>query len=169
MVIQADSADQALLALDRHPEIRAIFTDVAMPGSIDGAALAARVHQTHPHVTIIVTSGEQLHVADELPDGVLFVPKPYTGHDIIRLIGEASPDRLGALPERQSPTKSHAVTPRSRSFTSTARPIGGCERCGHSARRQRRQPGPIGTAVPLTGSCPRIAASWPARSAVTPA
>ncbi len=89
VVIQADSADQALLALDRHPEIRAIFTDVAMPGSIDGAALAARVHQTHPHVTIIVTSGEQLHVADELPDGVLFVPKPYTGHDIIRLIGES--------------------------------------------------------------------------------
>jgi hypothetical protein len=40
-------------------------------------------------VTIIVTSGEQRDVAEELPDGVQFVPKPYTGHDIIRLIGES--------------------------------------------------------------------------------
>lgn len=89
VVIQADSADEALLALERHPEIRAIFTDVAMPGSIDGAALATKVHRTHPHVSIIVTSGEQRQVADHLPDGVKFVPKPYTGHDVIRMIGES--------------------------------------------------------------------------------
>ncbi|MDZ7281898.1 response regulator [Sphingomonas sanguinis] len=89
VVVQADSADEALLALERHPEIRAIFTDVAMPGSIDGATLAAKVRQSHPHVSIIVTSGEQLHVAAELPQGVRFVPKPYTGHDIIRMIGES--------------------------------------------------------------------------------
>ncbi|WP_322964092.1 response regulator [Sphingomonas fuzhouensis] len=86
VVVQADSADEALLALDRHPEIRAMFTDVAMPGTIDGAALAARVHKSHPHVTIIVTSGEQLQVAADLPAGVHFVPKPYTGRDIIRMI-----------------------------------------------------------------------------------
>ena len=89
VVIQADSADAALLALERHPEIRAIFTDVAMPGSIDGAALAAKVHRSHPHVAIIVTSGEQFHVAADLPRGVRFVPKPYTGHDIIRMIGQS--------------------------------------------------------------------------------
>ncbi|KQO58481.1 hypothetical protein ASF14_00575 [Sphingomonas sp. Leaf257] len=88
VVIQADSADEALLALDRHPEICAMFTDVAMPGSIDGAALAAKAHKSHPHVSIIVTSGEQRHVAADLPAGVQFVPKPYTGHDIIRMIGE---------------------------------------------------------------------------------
>ncbi|NUU47992.1 MULTISPECIES: response regulator [Sphingomonas] len=90
VVIQADSADEALLALDRHPEIGAIFTDVAMPGSIDGAALAARVRQSHPHVSIVVTSGEQFHVAEHLPVGVRFVPKPYAGHDIIRMIGQSA-------------------------------------------------------------------------------
>lgn len=88
VVIQADSADEALVALDRHPEICAMFTDVAMPGSIDGAALAAMARKSHPHVSIIVTSGEQCHVAANLPAGVQFVPKPYIGQDIIRMIGE---------------------------------------------------------------------------------
>ena len=88
VVIQAGSADEALIALDRHPEICAMFTDVAMPGSIDGAALAEKAHQSHPHMSIIVTSGEQRHVAADLTAGVQFIPKPYTGHDIIRMIRE---------------------------------------------------------------------------------
>lgn len=85
-VIQASSADEALIALDRHPEIRAIFTDVAMPGTLDGAALAVRVRETHPHVAILVTSGDQSYVPDDLPDSVRFVPKPYTGHGIIQIL-----------------------------------------------------------------------------------
>ncbi|MEJ8631695.1 response regulator [Sphingomonas sp. I4] len=44
-VIQATSADEALVALDRHPEIRAVFTDVTMPGTLDGAALATRLRE----------------------------------------------------------------------------------------------------------------------------
>ncbi|WP_267435646.1 response regulator [Sphingomonas sp. GM_Shp_1] len=86
VVIQAASADEALIALQRHPEIQAVFTDVAMPGSLDGAALAARIHQTHPHVAVLVTSGEQSYMPDGLPEGVHFVPKPYAGHDVIRLL-----------------------------------------------------------------------------------
>ncbi|MDQ1229847.1 CheY-like chemotaxis protein [Sphingomonas sp. SORGH_AS 879] len=86
VVIQAASADEALIALQRHPEIQAVFTDVAMPGSLDGAALAARIHRTHPHVAVLVTSGEQSYLPDDLPEGVRFVPKPYAGHDVIRLL-----------------------------------------------------------------------------------
>ncbi|WP_230482157.1 response regulator [Sphingomonas sp. Leaf21] len=98
VVIQAASADDALVALARHPEIRAVFTDVAMPGSLDGAALATSIHRSHPHVAVLVTSGEQSYVPDDLPEGVRFVSKPYTGHDIIRLLSEelASGARTGA-------------------------------------------------------------------------
>ena len=87
-VVQASSADEALLALERHPQISVIFTDVAMPGTLDGAALAVRVCQTHPHVAILVTSGDQSYVPDNLPAGVRFVPKPYTGHSIVQMISE---------------------------------------------------------------------------------
>ena len=67
-----------------------IFTDVVMPGSMDGATLAERVRETHPHVPVIVTSGQQGYDPAELPVGVRFVPKPYTGHEIIRLIKDIS-------------------------------------------------------------------------------
>ncbi|WP_343527260.1 response regulator [Sphingomonas sp.] len=87
-VIQAASADEALVALDRYPKIRAVFTDVAMPGSLDGAALAERVRDLHPHVTILVTTGERGFDPTTLPQGVRFVTKPYCGHDIIRVIRE---------------------------------------------------------------------------------
>ena len=84
------AADEALNLLDHHPGIGAIFTDVVMPGSMDGATLAERVRETHPHVPVIVTSGQQGYDPAELPVGVRFVPKPYTGHEIIRLIKDIS-------------------------------------------------------------------------------
>jgi len=87
-VVQASSADEALVALERHPEIRVIFTDVTMPGTLDGAALATRVSETHPHVAVLVTSGDQSYVPDNLPAGIRFVPKPYSGHMIVRMISE---------------------------------------------------------------------------------
>lgn len=89
-VVQASSADEALRMLDSNPGISAIFTDVVMPGSLDGAALAARVRDSHPHVTVIVTSGEPGYDPATLPAEVGFLPKPYTGHEVIRLIGDLS-------------------------------------------------------------------------------
>lgn len=89
-VVQASSADEALRMLDSNPGISAIFTDVVMPGSLDGAALAARVRDSHPHVTVIVTSGEPGYNPATLPAEVRFLPKPYTGHEVIRLIGDLS-------------------------------------------------------------------------------
>ncbi|WP_312487562.1 response regulator [Sphingomonas sp.] len=90
-VVQANSADEALNILEEHPGIAAIFTDVVMPGSLDGAALAEQVRRTHPHVTIIVTSGAPGYDPGGLPTDVRFLPKPYTGQEVIRLIGEATP------------------------------------------------------------------------------
>ena len=86
IVIQAASADEALDALDRHPQIRAVFTDVAMPGSLDGAALAERVRALYPDVAVLVTTGESAFDPAVLPQGVRFVLKPYDGHAIIGMI-----------------------------------------------------------------------------------
>ena len=88
--IARERGDEALRMLDSNPGISAIFTDVVMPGSLDGAALAARVRDSHPHVTVIVTSGEPGYDPATLPAEVRFLPKPYTGHEVIRLIGDLS-------------------------------------------------------------------------------
>jgi len=87
-VIQAANADEALIALDRHPDIRAVFTDVAMPGTLDGAALAERIRGAYPRVAVLVTSGHQAFAPTDLPDDIRFVAKPYVGHEIIRMLEE---------------------------------------------------------------------------------
>ncbi len=57
VVFEAGTADEAIATLERHPEIRLVFTDVDMPGSMDGLKLAAFVRDRWPPIKIIVTSG----------------------------------------------------------------------------------------------------------------
>ncbi len=75
-VIEASDADEALELLGKVPDIRLLFTDIDMPGSMDGLRLAAAVRDRWPPVHIIVVSGKQRPTASELPDGIFF-PKPY--------------------------------------------------------------------------------------------
>ena len=56
-VYEAGSADDAIALLEVHKEICLIFTDVDMPGSMDGLKLAHYVRGRWPPVKIIVTSG----------------------------------------------------------------------------------------------------------------
>jgi CheY-like chemotaxis protein len=74
---EASNADAAIAILNAHPDIRLIFTDIDMPGSMDGLKLAAAVRDRWPPVKIIVTSGRHLVGADEMPEGSLFFRKPY--------------------------------------------------------------------------------------------
>jgi CheY-like chemotaxis protein len=92
-VYEADSADEAIRMLETHDEIRLIFTDIDMPGSMDGLKLAHYVRGRWPPVKIIVTSG-LVHVSDDdLPTDAVFVGKPYRPEHITRrlreMIGEA--------------------------------------------------------------------------------
>lgn len=64
-VHQAAVADEAIEVLNTHLEIRLMFTDIDMPGSMDGLMLAAAVRDRWPPITIIVTSGHR-HVNAEL-------------------------------------------------------------------------------------------------------
>ena len=75
--LAAADADEAIILLDAHPEIELLMTDIAMPGSMDGARLAHHVRRRWPPVKIIVTSGYSDTSLADLPRGANFLAKPY--------------------------------------------------------------------------------------------
>jgi CheY-like chemotaxis protein len=87
-VIEAVSADTAIKALETHPEIVAVITDLSMPGSMDGLALARVVRERWPPCALIMVSGHQRPAASELPSGLRFLPKPVAFGALRRTLGE---------------------------------------------------------------------------------
>lgn len=76
-VIACASADEALSVLEGSKSISLVFTDIRMPGLLDGLQLAALVAQRWPHLSILVTSGNRL-AGDVLPAKAQFLAKPWT-------------------------------------------------------------------------------------------
>jgi CheY-like chemotaxis protein len=87
-VLEAENTDEAISLLRSHPEIQALFTDVEIPGSMNGLKLAATVHDRWPPIKIIVTSGRVLVRKRDLPEDVQFVPKPYDNSQVISALRE---------------------------------------------------------------------------------
>jgi DNA-binding NtrC family response regulator len=88
VVLEAANADGAIELLDRHPEIRLMFTDIDMPGSMDGLKLAEAVRDRWPPVKIIIASGHR-HLSDDLlPIEGKFFSKPYDHARVISAIRE---------------------------------------------------------------------------------
>ena len=75
--IEAANADEAIAILERRRDIRVVFTDIHMPGSMDGLKLAHAVRNRWPPIKIIVTSGRDWMGSRDLPDGSRFFAKPY--------------------------------------------------------------------------------------------
>jgi len=85
-VIQAVDGAAALLVLESGAEFHVLFTDVQMPGPIDGLGVAVLVREQRPGMPIVVTSG---HGAPELlPLGGRFVSKPYDNRKVVTLLRE---------------------------------------------------------------------------------
>ena len=76
-VYEAANADQAIKLLEVHQDIRVLFTDIYMPGSMDGLRLAEAVRNRWPPVKIIITSGHVKIRQEELPVDGHFFAKPY--------------------------------------------------------------------------------------------
>jgi|SRR6185437_2572209 CheY-like chemotaxis protein len=76
-VYEAANADQAIKLLEVHQDIRVLFTDIDMPGSMDGLRLAEAVRNRWPPVKIIITSGHVKIRQEELPVDGHFFAKPY--------------------------------------------------------------------------------------------
>lgn len=85
-VVEAGNADQAVAILEARIDIGVVFTDIDMPGSMDGIMLAAAVRDRWPPVAIIVTSGQQSPAPGDLPIGGLLFPKPYEDAAVLRAI-----------------------------------------------------------------------------------
>ena len=81
-VIAASDADEAIRILESRNDIRAVFTDVHMPGTMDGIRLARVVRNRWPPVALIVTSGQTNVPETDLPTGGRFLRKPYAAVQI---------------------------------------------------------------------------------------
>jgi two-component system, response regulator PdtaR len=81
-VLQAGNADEALRLFETNTDIRVLFTDVSMPGSMSGADLALDVAKRWPAIGIIMTSGRPR--PDKLPLSMRFHDKPYEPTAVLR-------------------------------------------------------------------------------------
>ena len=87
-VVEAVDGDEALEVLKARPDIRVLFTDVNMPGSLDGLDLARVVHERRPDIKLLIASGQVRLSDDEIPDAGRFLPKPYGPEAIVRHVRE---------------------------------------------------------------------------------
>jgi CheY-like chemotaxis protein len=82
-VAEASNANEAIALLQARTDIGIVFTDVEMPGSMDGLKLARYIRKRWPPIQLIVTSGRYQLDDSDLPLRGKFVPKPY---DFDRLV-----------------------------------------------------------------------------------
>jgi two-component system, response regulator PdtaR len=77
-VLEAWSADRALALLEEQGPVDLLFTDVHMPGDLDGFALARAVRDRFPGTAIVICSGHVKPGPEDLPEGAVFIDKPFS-------------------------------------------------------------------------------------------
>ena len=91
-VLEASDADEAIAILAVRNDVSLIFTDVHMPGSMDGLKLVHFIRDRWPPVKVVATSGHARITDSDLPEGVRFVPKPYSAAEITATLRELIQD-----------------------------------------------------------------------------
>jgi CheY-like chemotaxis protein len=86
--LEASNADEAILLLESCADIRAVFTDINMSGSMDGLKLAHAIRGRWPPIHLIVTSGLQMLTEAELPSKGRFIGKPYNNAHVVSMFQE---------------------------------------------------------------------------------
>jgi CheY-like chemotaxis protein len=87
-VVEADNADEAIVILEGRLDITVVFTDIQMPGSMDGLKLAAAIRGRWPPIKIVATSGLLKMSEDDLPSGSRFLSKPYNAPQLMAALRE---------------------------------------------------------------------------------
>jgi CheY-like chemotaxis protein len=77
-VLEAADAEEGLDMLLAHDDLALLFTDINMPGEMDGLDLVDLARRENPDIALVVTSGQSIPTDDRLPDGARFLAKPYT-------------------------------------------------------------------------------------------
>src|SRR3954469_13473232 len=95
-VLESTNAEEALRLLETRPDVQVLFTDVNMPGPLDGHGLAQAVHERSPGVGILIGSGRVRPAPGELPPGTRFIAKPYASSaltDAVRAVARGQQGR----------------------------------------------------------------------------
>jgi CheY-like chemotaxis protein len=85
VALEAADADEAVVLLESRPDISLLFTDINMPGSMDGLKLAHAVRNRWPPIKILVVSGAVAPKQSDLPANCCFIGKPY---EVAALVAE---------------------------------------------------------------------------------
>ena len=91
IVLEAADAAEGLELLESEHDISVLFTDVSMPGEMDGLDLLELVRTDRPEIALLVTSGHAPPDFERLPDNAHFLAKPYTAHALSEAIRAAAP------------------------------------------------------------------------------
>ena len=102
--VEAVNADEALSILESRSDISLLFSDIQMPGSMDGLKLASAVHDRWPSIKIILVSGQiKLSDADK-PANSRFFGKPLEVKQMIAELREmVGAGALKIIPEAVIP------------------------------------------------------------------
>ena len=85
-VVEAVNAEQALALVAGGGKVDVLFTDINMPGRMDGLELARRVNRLEPRIHLLLTSGKVRPERGQIPDAGLFLPKPYSPEAVTRAV-----------------------------------------------------------------------------------
>ena len=83
MAVEAANADEAVAILESRSDIALLFTDIQMPGSMDGLELARTVHDRWPAIKIILVSGRVELSERDRPANSRFFQKPFATKQMI--------------------------------------------------------------------------------------
>jgi two-component sensor histidine kinase/CheY-like chemotaxis protein len=126
--IEAVNADDALAILESRSDIQLLFTDIQMPGSMDGLKLAYAVHERWPLIKIILVSGQLKLTDDDKPADSRFFGKPIDGKQMIQemqsMMGHGAlkivPEDVSALIAKTLPPHANGKTTRPGSVGATS-------------------------------------------------
>lgn len=85
-VVEASNADDAITVLEARPEIRAVFSDIEMPGSMDGLKLIHAIRKRWPPAVLILASGRVSPLVGDMPERTIFLRKPYVERDLLKAL-----------------------------------------------------------------------------------
>ena len=84
--LEAANADEAIALLEARKDIRIVFSDMHMPGRMDGLRLAHAIRHRWPPIELVLTSGHMQVRTKDLPERGLFLSKPYDGRQLVKIL-----------------------------------------------------------------------------------
>jgi CheY-like chemotaxis protein len=89
LVLEAADADEALVLLDQNDDVSLVVTDIAMPGGMDGLAMARQLRCRDGNLALVIATGRALRDAGDLPEAVQYLEKPYAAHALLNCVRAA--------------------------------------------------------------------------------